>query len=136
MILECCINIGIFRCYIFIFIQITDKWDRWNSISNSISVSLIELFLNFLLLLYYFYAKLSLQSMMNEMDIYTLTEIIIYFNWIRSLWDRHSYFKIIIIQLNFGALAKRTTSIFGNIAGERCSFEFFSYLIEPFKKFS
>jgi len=28
MIFECCINIGIFRCYIFIFIQITNKWDR------------------------------------------------------------------------------------------------------------
>jgi len=58
-----------------------------------------ELFLNFLLLLCYLYANLVLQMMMNQMNIfvYTPIEIIIYFNWIRSLWDRHSYFKIIIL---------------------------------------
>jgi len=51
--------------------------------------------------------------MTNQMNIflYMSIEIIIYFNWISSSWDQHTYFKIIILQLTFafGMFGKRPT---------------------------
>jgi len=44
--------------------------------------------------------------------------------------------KIIILQLIFGMLARRSTRIFGVVAGERCSFEIRSYLIVLYEYFS